>query len=111
MEIYLLMQHLDSNNQSSSLPLKAFHNQINANADLQQYNSSLVFLKGLKTAYERLLKDWIRRHDNNPNLLEDLEKEKAKLITILELDSLLEKHGISIDDNFPKYYLVKVELN
>lgn len=105
------MQRLDSNNQSSSLPLKAFHNELTACSILQEYNSNLATLKVFKLAFERLLKDWMRRHEDNPDFAEDLEKEKLRLLSVLEIEPLLEIHGLTIEDNLPNYYLVKVELD
>lgn len=110
MKIHILMQHLKSEKYSSNLPLKAFANILSANSALEKYHSSLQLFTGLKLAYERLLNDWKARNEENPDFQHELEKEKERLIQILELDSMLEEHGISIEDQFPYYYVVDLEL-
>ena len=111
MDIFVLMQRTESKGQSYCLPLKAFYNLNAANLELQKYNASIFPLHGLKLAYSRLLRDWLNRHNNDPDLVESLEKEKDRLINILELDPILELHGILIEDEIPTYYLVTVELD
>lgn len=110
MTIYILMQHLQSNNGSSNLPLKAFSKIETAGSFLENYNSNLRLFEGLKLAYERLLNDCKIRNEENPEINQALEKEKERLIKVLELDSFLEAHGISIEDQLPHYYVVNLDL-
>lgn len=111
MAIYVLMQHYESSGQSITVPLKAFSNHQEAKINLLNKNLNLELVKGLRLAYQKLLEDWLRRNDENLDYNEALEKEKNRLIQILELDKYLEEHGILLEDELPNYYLVDVEFD
>lgn len=110
MNIYVLMQYYKSQIQSTTIPIKAFKDFNQAQEALEKYNSSLELFKGLRLAYQRLIDDWLKRNSENPDISKSLEKESERLIKILELDFILEEHGILIEDELPNYYLVEVEL-
>jgi len=110
MNIYILMQHYKSQIQSATVPIKAFKNLNQAQESVEKYNSTLEILKGLKLAHQRLLDDWLKRNSEDPDISKSFEKESERLIQVLEINPILEEHGILMEDKLPHYYLVEVEL-